>query len=200
LRARAKNNPRAVRSLDLTRGTVIRRLSPADVPAFRRLRLQALRESPTAFGSSYGQESRRPLAAFKKLLAVTPDNWAFGSLQGAQLIGVLRLVREQAKKERHKATIYGVYVAPSARRSGIARELLAKALATGRALKGLRQIRIGVVTSNAAATALYVKAGFLEYGKEEEALFVAGRFHAESLMVKKLRSSRAGKAEARVSR
>lgn len=194
MRARAKSKQRAVGSVDSTCATVIRRLSPADAPAFRRLRLQTLRESPTAFGSSYGAEAKRPLATFKKILTVTADNWVFGSLQGAQLIGALRLVREQGKKERHKASIYGIYVAPSARRRGVARKLLEKALATGRALEGLRQIRIGVVTSNAAARALYVKAGFVQYGKEEEALFVAGRFHAESLMVKKLRPGQAGKA------
>lgn len=166
---------------------IIRRLSPADAPAFRRLRLQALRESPTAFGSSYGEEARRPLAAFQKRLERRADNWVFGSLQGEQLLGVVRLVREPGRKERHKATIYGLYVAPSARRRGIARRLLTRAIATAGRLEGLRQIRIGVVTANAAATGLYVKAGFVEYGREADALLVAGRFHAESLMVKKLR-------------
>jgi ribosomal protein S18 acetylase RimI-like enzyme len=179
---------------------IVRRLTPADAPEFRRLRLKALRESPTAFGSSYAEEARRPLAAFKTRLEARADNWVFGSLHGQRLIGVLRLVREQGKKERHKATIYGLYVAPSERRRGIARKLLAEAIATARTLKGLRQIRIGVVTSNAAARTLYVKAGFVEYGKEEDALFVAGRFHAESLMVKKLRPQGSGRSIAGVSR
>jgi len=179
---------------------IIRRLSPADAPEFRRLRLQALQESPTAFGSSYREEVRRPLAAFQKLLERRADNWVFGSLQARQLIGVLRLVRERGRKERHKATIYGLYVAPAERRRGIARRLLAQAIATARKLKGMRQIRIGVVTSNAAAIALYAKAGFVEYGQEDDALLVAGRFHAESQMVKKLRKSRAGKVRAHLSR
>lgn len=133
-------------------------------------------------------------------MAVRNDNWVFGSLQDDQLIGVVRLVREQASKERHKATLYGLYVAPSARRRGIAHRLIADALATAGKLKGLRQIRIGVVASNAAARTLYAKAGFVEYGREADALFVAGRFHAEFLMVKKLRRSRAGKAKPRLSR
>ena len=162
---------------------IIRRLSPADAPAFRHLRLQALQESPTAFGSSYGEEARQPLAAFQKRLERRADNWVFGSLQGEQLLGVVRLVREQGRKERHKATLYGLYVAPTARK-----------------FKGLRQIRVGVVTSNAAASALYVKAGFVAYGQEDDALWVAGRFHAESLLVKKLRKSRAGKAKAQLGR
>jgi ribosomal protein S18 acetylase RimI-like enzyme len=179
---------------------IIRRLSPADAPEFRRLRLQALQESPTAFGSSYAEEARRPLAAFQKRLERRAGNWVFGSVQGKQLIGVVRLVREQGRKEQHKATIYGLYVAPAARRRGVARRLLAQAITTARKLKDLRQIRIGVVTSNAAARTLYVRAGFVEYGKEEDALFFAGRFHAESLMVKKLRKRRAVKGNARLGR
>ena len=171
---------------------LIRRLSPADASEFRRLRLKALKESRTAFGSSYSEEIKQPLVSFRKRLEVSADNWVFGSLKGKNLIGVLRLVREEGKKERHKASIYGMYVAPSERRRGIARKLLEKAMETAKKLKGIRQIRIAVVTSNTAAIALYEKAGFAEYGKEEESLLISGGFYSESLMVKKLYKSRLG--------
>ncbi|MDO8539561.1 MAG: hypothetical protein Q7S40_03910 [Opitutaceae bacterium] len=36
----------------------IRRLSPSDAAVFRRFRLRGLRESPTAFGSSFAEESK----------------------------------------------------------------------------------------------------------------------------------------------
>jgi ribosomal protein S18 acetylase RimI-like enzyme len=150
----------------------------------------ALKESPTAFGSSYSEEVKRPLASFKERLAVVDDNWVFGSLRGNNLIGVLRLVREKGKKERHKASIYGMYVAPSERGRGIARKLLAAAVGTAKKIRGLRQIRIEVVTSNAAAIALYERAGFVKYGEEEEALLISGKFYSEFLMVKKLYRSR----------
>ena len=120
------------------------------------------------------------------------DSWVFGSLQGEQLQGVVRLVREPGHKERHKANLYGLYVAPAARRHGIARRLIDLALATAGKQDGLRQIRVAVVASNAAARALYAKAGFVEYGREPDALLVTGRFHAELLLVKKLRRSRSG--------
>jgi ribosomal protein S18 acetylase RimI-like enzyme len=165
---------------------IIRRLAPTDAPEFRRLRLKALKESATGFGSSYSEEAKRPLASFKKLLTADDDNWVYGGFRGESLIGVLRLVREKGKKERHKASIYGMYVDPSERRKGTGRTLLATAIGTAKKLKGLRQIRIGVVTSNAAAIALYERAGFVEYGKEENALLISGKFHSEFLMVKKL--------------
>jgi ribosomal protein S18 acetylase RimI-like enzyme len=165
-------------------------LGLADAREFRRLRLIALQESPAAFGSSYREEARRPVAAFRKLLERRANNWVFGSLHGEQLQGVVRLVRERGRKERHKANLYGLYVAPAARRQGIARRLLDQALATAGKQDSLRQIRVAVVASNAAARALYAKAGFVEYGREADALLVAGRFHAELLLVKRLHRSR----------
>jgi len=53
-------------------------------------------------------------------------------------------------------------------------------------LKGLRTVLLAAVTSNIAATALFEKADFVEYGRKEEALLVANRFCSESLMAKKL--------------
>lgn len=167
----------------------IRRLGPGDAPAFRRLRLEALRESPTAFGSSYSEEARRPLASFRKRLEKRPGQWVFGMIDGRTLVGVIRLTREENKTERHKASIYGLYVASTQRSRGIARELLQKAIETAANLKGVRQIRLAAVTTNAAAIALYRSAGFEAYGKEDEALLISGQFYAELLMVKRVSNS-----------
>src|SRR5271169_206372 len=124
----------------------IRRLGPTDALAFRRLRLDALKESPIAFGSSYSEEAKRPVSSFRQRLELRPDNWVFGNLEGKNLIGIIRLAREENKTERHKASIYGLYIAPSERRRGIARKLLEKAIETAMKLKGVRQVRIAVVT------------------------------------------------------
>lgn len=168
----------------------IRRLGPSDAQAFRRLRLEALRESPTAFGSSYGEEARRPLSSFRKRLERRPGQWVFGRVDRRTLVGVIRLTREENKTERHKASIHGLYVASTQRRRGIARQLLEKAIETAAKLKGIRQIRLAVVTSNGAAIALYRRAGFEAYGKEDEALLISGQFYTELLMVKRLGKSR----------
>jgi len=170
----------------------IRRLKPTDAIAFRRLRLEALQESPTAFGSSYSEEAKRPLASFKKRLEKRPDNWVFGRTKGKALVGVIRLTREENKTERHKASIHGLYVVSPQRRRGVARKLLEKAIETAGKLKGIRQVRIAVVTSNTAAIALYRSAGFEVYGKEEASLLISGQFHAELLMVKQLCKSGPG--------
>ena len=168
----------------------IRRLTPADVSAYRRIRLRGLRECPAAFGSSYAEEVKRPRAAFAHRLAQTPARWTLGAFEAGRLVGVLSLVRETRAKEKHKAAIYGMYVERPSRRTGIGRALVAHALATARQLRGLRQVRLAVVASNLAARRLYAAAGFTVYGREAAALFVAGRYHAELFLVRRLRRGR----------
>ncbi|MEW6705255.1 MAG: hypothetical protein AB1430_10430 [Pseudomonadota bacterium] len=47
----------------MTRHTTLRTLQPADAAAFQALRLQALRECPSAFASSAQEEARDPHGA-----------------------------------------------------------------------------------------------------------------------------------------
>jgi ribosomal protein S18 acetylase RimI-like enzyme len=165
---------------------VIRRLSPADLSIYRRIRLGGLRESPAAFGSSYAEEARRPRRAFASRLEQTPGKWMFGAFEDQRLVGVLNLVRETKAKEKHKAAIYGMYVERRARGKGVGRALLNRALATARRLRGVRQVRLAVVESNEPALRLYESAGFKIYGREESALFVGGRYYAELFLVRRL--------------
>src|SRR5438270_13320294 len=48
-----------------TRVIAIRRIRPDEGPAFRAIRLQALEESPTAFGSTVAETEARPLEYWK---------------------------------------------------------------------------------------------------------------------------------------
>ena len=160
----------------------IRRLSPPDAAAYRRLRLRGLRESPEAFGGSYAEEARRPLKAFAGRLRRARAAWTFGAFEGGRLVGVLSLIRAERRKERHKAEVVGMYVDSGMRRRGIARALLARAVATAHGLRGLRRVKIAVVESNTPALRLYECAGFRVYGREEDALLVGGRFYAMLLL------------------
>jgi GNAT superfamily N-acetyltransferase len=116
---------------------IIRRLLPRDVKVYRGLRLRGLRDSPTAFGSSYSEEARRPLTALASRLRETPATWTFGAFEGKRLVGVLSLAREARKKKSHKATIFGMYVERKMRRKGIGRQLFGRAIETARSLRVL---------------------------------------------------------------
>ena len=165
----------------------IRRLSPAEAKDYRRLRLQAVKESPSAYGSTYRETADRPAKDFEAFLEMTPGNWNFGAYDADRLIGTVQLARHEGSKEQHKASIHGLYVTPSQRGKGVGRRLFEKALGTAKRWRNLRQINLGVMDSNEAAITLYRSAGFVKYGREVDALRVGGRFYAEVFMVLKLR-------------
>lgn len=59
-------------------------------------------------------------------------------------------------------------------------------IAQARAQTGLEQLLLSVVTENEAALALYRALGFGDYGREQRALRVAGRYYDEALLALKL--------------
>src|SRR5690349_23828152 len=93
----------------------IRRLTSADAPAYRMVRLAGLQEMPTAFASSYEDERGWPLSAYEKRLDTKPDRGTFGAFDGPKLIGIVTLAMESMPKLMHKAHIVGMYVLPEAR-------------------------------------------------------------------------------------
>ena len=84
----------------------IRRLTPADASAFQSLRLAALVEAPTAFGSSYEEEKSFTTATVEGRLAHHVDRGVFGAFDAnGRLVGVVALGRESMQKLSHKAMI-----------------------------------------------------------------------------------------------
>ena len=105
----------------------IRRLTPADACAFQQLRLAALQEAPSAFGSSYEEEKLFPASIIEGRLAVKPDRGSFGAFENDALTGLVGLGRADMTRLAHKALIWGMYVIPELRGKGIARALLVEA-------------------------------------------------------------------------
>lgn len=163
----------------------IRFLNSQNVAAYRVLRLQALRESPTAFGSSYEQEVCLSLTDFAA--RVRPDDEVsgiFGAFdEGKHLIGMLGFLRESRPKRSHIGSLWSIYVLPECRRHGVGAALLDRALAHAQQLEGLRQIILTVTTNNLAACSLYKSHGFDRFGLERDALFVDGTYFDEEHLV-----------------
>jgi ribosomal protein S18 acetylase RimI-like enzyme len=163
----------------------IRPLAEDDAEAWRALRLRMLREHPDAFGSAYEEQAPWPLERFAARLrnANTPDNVLLGAFVGGALVGSAALGREEGAKERHKAGVYSVYVAPEVRGRGVGRALLADLIARASAADGLELLRLAVTTHNTAARSLYASLGFETYGLERHALKLGDRYADEELMV-----------------
>ncbi len=162
---------------------LIRRLVSSDAAAFQALRLAALRDTPSAFSSSYEEECTTSLATIESNLA---QRNLFGAFDGDQLAGMVGVGRETAPKVRHKAYIRAMYVAPQHRGKGAARKLFAHALAFAGAMEDVRQVTLVVTAGNAVAIGLYESMGFRVYGCEPQALFADGVFHDNMLMVREM--------------
>lgn len=164
---------------------LVRMLGPADATLYRSLRLRALREHPDAFTSSYAEERERPVEAAAQRLA----NHAFwGAYRHAELWGMVGLEREPRARNRHKATVMGMYVAPEARGQGVGRALLDALLRHARA-NGVESLVLTVTEGNTAAQRLYEALGFRSFGVEPDAVRVDGRSHAKNHMHLDLRGA-----------
>jgi ribosomal protein S18 acetylase RimI-like enzyme len=161
----------------------IRRLLAVDADRFQALRLQALRDSPGSFSSSYAEECETPLSAIGKFLT---DHGVLGAFAGEELVGVIAVGRETLHNTRHKGFIRAMYVAPAQRGRGIAKRLMTEALATLQSLDGVRQVTLAVTASNTAAIALYESMGFVSYGREPDALLIDGVFYEDIHMMRHL--------------
>jgi ribosomal protein S18 acetylase RimI-like enzyme len=154
---------------------LVRLLVEGDFEAWWRVRLRMLREHPEAFGGSYEEAVAVGVEQQQRERFLQPDSFIVGAFEGDDLVGTVGCVRERLAKMRHKAFIWGVYVAPEARGRGVGRALMEAAIARAREWPELQQIHLAVVTSNETARRLYRSLGFQVYGVEPAALKIDGR-------------------------
>jgi len=119
----------------------------------------------------------------KRLAAASEDNYVLGAFAGSQLIGTVGFGRNPRRKQRHKARIWGVFVAHSHRGHGISRRLMSDVLSRAAALDGLEQIILTVGDHQIAAKSLYASLGFTVFGHEPAALKVDNAYVDEDYMV-----------------
>lgn len=155
----------------------IRLLSPADASLYRDIRLEALRLSPEAFGSSLEQEGPQPMSYFEAALANAD---VFGAFRETAIVGMAGYRTQAGAKRAHKGMLWGMYVRPEARGAGVAKPLVKAVLDHAR--ERVELIQLTVVRENEAAQRLYRSFGFAVYGHEVHALKQNGRYHDELLM------------------
>jgi RimJ/RimL family protein N-acetyltransferase len=157
--------------------TQIRRLIPADARLYRDIRLEALRLSPEAFGSSFEQEHSQPPSYFEDIVAKAD---IFGAFSGGDLLGIAGFRAQPGAKQAHKGLLWGMYVRPSARGTGVAKGLVGAVV--GHARQRVELLQLSVVSDNEAAKRLYRHFGFVAYGHEVHSLKQNGRYYDQVLM------------------
>src|SRR5207244_11392844 len=121
----------------------IRRLTSADAAAYRELLLAALRDSPEAFGSTLERESTEPLAWFRGRLGNTQ---VFGAFRSSELLGIAGFARREGEKEKQKGLLWGMYVRPDARNTGVGQQLIEAVIDYAR--QHVELIQLSVVSDN----------------------------------------------------
>ncbi len=161
----------------------VHRLGPEHAAEYWELRLEALRESPEAFLTTYQAAiaKENPVdSTAKRLEAVS--NYTYGAYMERQLVGVVTMLRKEQEKVAHKGDILAMYVTKSARGNGVGYELLKKAKQDAAEI-GIEQLGLSVVADNLAAQHLYKKAGFTCYGVEKNAIKQENEYVDEIHMV-----------------
>jgi ribosomal protein S18 acetylase RimI-like enzyme len=156
----------------------IRLLAPADAAMFRDVRLEALRQNPEAFASTFEREKNKPLSWFQERISQAD---IFGAFIEDELLGMVGF-RAQDGSKTHKAVLWGMYVRAIARNFGLGRRLVDAVVK--HASERVEQLQLAVVGENQAAYRFYKNLGFVEYGRETKALKQDGRYYDEILMVK----------------
>ncbi len=155
----------------------ITKLYEKDWQSWKNIRLEALKNAPEAFVSSFDEEFNLSEDTFKQILI---SNTIFCAMYDREYAGVIGFHPMKTLKINHKGMLWGLYVRSQYRNRGIADRLVESVIACAR--KQVKQLYLTVNTTNTAAIALYQKHGFTIYGTDVGALKVGDHFYDEYLM------------------
>jgi ribosomal protein S18 acetylase RimI-like enzyme len=161
---------------------LIRRLNEQDWQAFRDIRLAALRDEPTSFGSDAAYEAKLGDEWFRQVLV---GNRAFGSFRDGTITGTAAWRMNTSPRLAHVGSIWGMYVAPSERSRGTGQALVEAVIAD--AVPLVEMLKLSVTAGNDSAVRLYERCGFVLYGTEPRTLKLDGRYYDTELRIRQLR-------------
>ncbi|HEY2589448.1 MAG TPA: GNAT family N-acetyltransferase [Tepidisphaeraceae bacterium] len=145
---------------------MLRPIVPGCVESYRSIRLRALQDTPTAFGSTYARESRLSDADWLNRAAQWNGDRsaAFLAWDGDEPCGIVAGFLEQ--DEPTMAHLVSMWVAPTHRRAGVGR-LLVNAVIDWMRSRGATALRLMVTSNNDVAQRFYERLGFTPTGRTE---------------------------------
>jgi ribosomal protein S18 acetylase RimI-like enzyme len=148
-------------------------ISPANAPLFRQVRLRALEQDPSAFGSTFAKESQLDEAAWQKRAAAWTGDRSTGVLALEPIPGDSALPHPCGligafldELDPPRAHVISLWVDAEHRRLGLGRRLL-DAVKSWAARHGARELRLLVTSGNHSAIDFYHRNGFSMTGHIE---------------------------------
>ena len=142
-------------------------LSPRLLPHFKTVRLRALKDTPSAFGRTYAEESKFSDAEWRKRVAT----WNSGThsvcyiaRDGHTPCGIIACYLDDHDPPR--PNVASMWVAPNHRRAGLGTRLLNQVQRWAQDLAN-PQLRLMVTSGNASAIRFYQRYGFVLTGTIE---------------------------------
>ena len=157
----------------------IRMLRASDAESFQAFRLFGLRTVPEAFGSSHEEEVDRSIEEVRQRREARP-NAVFGAFVDGKLVGVAGFAVNTTLKERHKGSLWGVFVDPEWRGHDLGKRLTQTVIDYARL--HVDTLKAIVAAANVSARTLYLGLGFTVYGFEKDSLRVNGQSYDDELL------------------
>ena len=146
-------------------GPVIRQMNAADWAIIRPLRLRALSDSPSAFGSSFAEQSKESDAQWIERIEQLTDPRRAGmwlAFLGEDAVGMVAGVKDE--KDPRRAWLISMWVAPDARRHGLGQALIHHVIDWADQ-SGMDAMHLHVTDGNDPARRLYERLGFQTTGE-----------------------------------
>jgi len=145
---------------------ILHPISPRLASNYRRVRLRALRDTPSAFGSTYQRESQFSEDDWIKRAEnlCTDRSVGYLAFDDGEYCGIAACFLNE--QDSTKADLVSMWVATEYRRTGTGR-LLVDAITTWAKAHGARSLLLLVTSSNDAAMQFYRRIGFSLTGRTE---------------------------------
>lgn len=145
---------------------------------YKEIRLEALKNDPIAFGSSYEEEINYDEIVWRSRI----KDFLFAFNPEEKVVGLIAFLFNNRMKTKHRANIYSVYVRPKFRRNGIGKRLLGEALRLIKLNTDIIKVNLTVNPLQTSAISLYESFGFKKVGTLSKEIFNEQTFHDEDLM------------------
>ncbi|EKD58477.1 MAG: Acetyltransferase [uncultured bacterium] len=163
----------------------IYKLNQNDWETYKKLRLEALRESPQAFGDSFVESALLSDNHWKEEFE-NPKSIIMVARECQEIFAMAAAYQEDGEKMKHIAYVWGVYVKKDYRGKGMGQKMMEALLDEIYAIGEIEKVDLNVNTSQIGAVRLYEKLGFVIAGTLHRELKVDGRYYDEHVMEKLL--------------
>jgi len=144
----------------------LRQITPPFASAYKAVRLRALQDTPSAFGSTYARESQFSDGDWQQraLNLCTPRSIGYLAHHEDKFCGIaVSFLNEQNPQQ---AQLMSMWVAPEQRRTGTG-HLLVNAIESWARTGGAHTFQLMVTSGNLAAISFYERLGFSKTGRTE---------------------------------